>query len=211
MIAFKSKFNRIVLAAMQSNDPAVKQNGFALFKRGLRKIYTPHGSAPRNSSDSATLVYTCIFDPLHVMTKQKFDEYQSLGDKQTDAITPSLLKTFADLVPSTQAVKDEMINHRLNNAEEVLRSLLQMVLYMCDANTWPIPESLPSLFQYHQGVGFTKRATSKHSSTARLRQALQHRYGMSRGLIQIPAMTDEPVIHSDAIDAALASESSSAM
>lgn len=163
VIAFKKKFNQIVLSAMKSNDPVTRRDGFDLFSRGLRKIFRPTAAAaqPAQSKPQSTCeaVYSCIFVPLHVMTKQRFKRLIELGATSTDTITATQLAEFSSLVPQTRAAMEEMYDHRFERNEELLASLLRAVLHLYDPEAWPILDSLPPIcsFRYSKGAGLTMR------------------------------------------------------
>jgi len=163
VIAFKHRFNKIVLAAMKSNDPVIRRDGFDLFSRGLRKIFKSTAATTqhaRNESQSVCEVaYTCIFDPLHVMTKRHFEGLLELGATSTDTITATQLAEFSSLVPQTRAAMEEMYDQRFERIEELLASLLRAVLHLYDPEAWPILDSLPPIcsFRYSKGAGLTMR------------------------------------------------------
>jgi hypothetical protein len=192
VIAFKPKFNQIVLTAMKSEDCVVKRDGFDLFRRGLGKIYKPKACGDNsNFKDDSEVIYVCVFDSASIMTKQQFEGYLALGQNETDTISSSLLAKFADLVPNTRAAIHEAYDERFERNEEVLASLLRTVLYLYDPETWPIPHSLPPIcaYQFSKGVGFTTRARLKPSTLTRWNEALQ------RG--PLPCNHNEPIIDSE--------------
>ena len=176
VIAFKPKFNRIVLDAVQSNDLAVKQGGFDLFRRGLRKIYKE--SIQNNSKEQ---IYVCIFDSMRIISKQKFQRYLALGQHETDTITSALLARFAGLVPTTRAAIDESYKERFKQNEQVIASLLATVLCMVDHETWPIPQSLPPIyaFRYSPHCGFPTRSKIESADLTRWNWVMQQRVSRS--------------------------------
>jgi len=181
IIAFKPKFNQVVLKAMQSADPTIKRNGFDLFRRGLCKIFKPRSS---HDQDNSEIVYVCIFNPTNIMTKQHFERYLALGTKDSEVINASLLAKFAGIIPNTQAAIQEAYADRFERNEEVLASTLRAVLHLYDSQTWPMPQSLPPIcaFQYNKGFGFSTRARLK-PTLERWNEALQRNARSPEGSI----------------------------
>ena len=168
VIAFNAKFNQAILSAMKSDDPLVRREGFDLFRRGLQRMYKPSDSATaataKKTDPKAETCYVCIFNPLSILSHQKFEGYLALGTRHiTDTISPTLLEEFARLIPQTRAAIEEKYDERFESIEEVVNSLLRTVLHLYDPLGWPIPHSLPPIcvFGYNKSTGFSTRTGLK--------------------------------------------------